>query len=265
MKQKKQIALTLILCLNLFSLNLSFAGASERNQSIEKKLVDFGGEDKVEFLQEEMKQKQDLTSDQKEKINSISSPFVKNEGQKDEKVAYYADVNGGTLFVTKEGEMVYSFIKYEQPTNNGRDADLSRLKNQMTDPKNIKDNLPKPIGGIAIKETLIDAKKIGEIKPEEEQITKMNFFLGNDEEKWRTDVKTYKTINMGEVYDGINLKLDRKGNNVEKLFFVSPGADPGKIKMKMEGADEISINPETKQLEAKTELGTIAFTSPVAY
>ena len=35
-------------------------------------------------------------------------PFIANEGQTDEKVAFYANTFGGTVFVTKDGNIVYS-------------------------------------------------------------------------------------------------------------------------------------------------------------
>jgi hypothetical protein len=35
-------------------------------------------------------------------------PFIANKGQTDEKVAFYAKTFGGAVFVTKDGEIVYS-------------------------------------------------------------------------------------------------------------------------------------------------------------
>ncbi|MCR4322455.1 MAG: hypothetical protein NUV74_19260 [Candidatus Brocadiaceae bacterium] len=38
----------------------------------------------------------------------LQMPFIANEGQTDEKVAFYANTFGGTVFVTKDGDIVYS-------------------------------------------------------------------------------------------------------------------------------------------------------------
>ena len=38
-------------------------------------------------------------------------PFIANEGQVDERVAFYAKTFGGTVFVTKNGEIVYALPK----------------------------------------------------------------------------------------------------------------------------------------------------------
>ena len=42
-------------------------------------------------------------------------------------------------------------------------------------------------------------------------------------------------VNLGDVYDGIELKLKAYGNNVEKLFCVKPGANPEQIKISLSG------------------------------
>ena len=42
------------------------------------------------------------------KTAKLQMPFIANEGQTDEKVAFYADTFGGTVFVTEDGEIVYA-------------------------------------------------------------------------------------------------------------------------------------------------------------
>ncbi len=43
-----------------------------------------------------------------QKMQTLQMPFIANEGQVDEQVAFYAKTFGGTVFVTKNGEIVYS-------------------------------------------------------------------------------------------------------------------------------------------------------------
>jgi hypothetical protein len=77
-------------------------------------------------------------------------------------------------------------------------------------------------------------------------------------------IPTYSSVSLGEVYNGIELKLKAYGNNVEKLFFVQPGSDPVSITVRLSGAGSIKAN-EAGELEAATELGVVRFTRPVAY
>jgi hypothetical protein len=71
-------------------------------------------------------------------------------------------------------------------------------------------------------------------------------------------------VSLGQIYEGIELKLKAYGSNVEKLFFVNPNADPERIRLRVDGAKGIRVNKEG-ELEAETELGAVRFTKPVAY
>ncbi len=43
-----------------------------------------------------------------QRTKKLQMPFIANEGQYDERVAFYARTFGGMVFVTKDGEIVYS-------------------------------------------------------------------------------------------------------------------------------------------------------------
>ena len=47
-------------------------------------------------------------------LKSLTVPFIENKGQVNKEVAYYAKTFGGTVFVTKKGEIVYSLPKREK-------------------------------------------------------------------------------------------------------------------------------------------------------
>src|SRR5262245_64525232 len=52
-----------------------------------------------------------------DRLGSLAVPFVANAGQSDPRVAYSASTFSGTVFVTKEGELVYAL-----PAPGHRDA-----------------------------------------------------------------------------------------------------------------------------------------------
>ena len=79
------------------------------------------------------------------------------------------------------------------------------------------------------------------------------------------NLSTFEILSLGEIYEGINLKLRAYGGSVEKIFEVNPGADPRSIVIKVEGAKELEIDKETGELIVSTELGDVRFTKPVAY
>ncbi len=174
-----------------------------------------------------------------QKLKALNMPFIENKGQTDPKVAYYAKTFGGSIFITKEGELVYSFPKVE--------------KNEGEEPK---------ITGTAV---LIERLgKVKEVKGVGESPTKVSYFIGNDPSKWQRDITTFERVSLGEVYEGIRVELKAYGSNIEKLFYVSPNADPRSIRVELEGVKEAKVK-ESGELILKTELGDIEFTKPVAY
>ena len=169
-------------------------------------------------------------------------PFIINEGQSNEKIMFYASTFGGTVFITKDGEIVYS---------------LPKTENNFITGENNKGF------GVAIKEEFVSGN-IKEITGEEKSITQVNVFKGNDPLKWRNNISTFGLVNLGEVFKGINIKLKAYGNNIEKLFFVNALANPKDIRIKMSGLKKLKIN-NSGELEGETCLGVITFTKPLAY
>ena len=270
------------------------------------------------------------------KVQTLQVPFIVNNGQVDERVIFYARTFGGTVFVTKDGEIVYSLPNgkgagreenrgrkgYERKIMSGlhgqalliraesefaanvylplfcvdnancppervlaksllatylpgmgkgtgkQDLSLSPhsypgvLPANFHPPSEIQ-NPQSPIRGVALKEHLIGGK-INEIKGGTSSVTIVSYFKGNDPSKWKSNLSTYEVVDMGEVFKGIGLRLKAYGNNVEKLFTVTPNANPEAIKLGISGATSLNVNKEG-QLLAETELGQVKFTKPVAY
>jgi len=164
-------------------------------------------------------------------LKGLPVPFIENQGQVNKQVAYYAKTFGGTVFVTKKGQLVYS--------------------------------LPAEKGGVALKEVFIGAKA-STVKGEKKAVTKVSYFLGKDKKKWVSGLSTYEYVSLGEIWKGIELKVRAYGNNVEKLFYVAPQTGVNEIKIRLEGAKKLEVAKDGR-LKAVTEKGEVYFTKPVAY
>lgn len=259
-----------------------------------------------------------------QKTKKLQIPFIANMGQADERVEFYANTFGGTVFVTKDGEIVYIITGKGEgqetrfcglrsgvrktgygPQVNGnviqpkskifdlfliscfdpipkivsQNADYTFSQSKIQNPKSEtcgeQSQTIHNIRGITLKEELVGGR-INEIKGGGKAITKINYFKGKDASRWKTNISTYEVINLGEVYKGIDLKLRAYGNNVEKLFYVKPGASPDQIKISLSGinsSNPLSLKGDTRglkvtehgELEVETELGPVKFTKPVAY
>nr|MDQ2732483.1 SBBP repeat-containing protein [Armatimonadota bacterium] len=71
---------------------------------------------------------------------------------------------------------------------------------------------------------------------------KVNYFIGNDPKKWRTDIATYGKVHYQNVYPGIDLIYYGNQQQLEYDFIVSPGADPSTIRFNVQGAQRVSLN-----------------------
>jgi len=182
-------------------------------------------------------------ADMLQKIMKLNVPFIVNEGQVDQNVTFYARTFSGAVFVTKEGNIIYSLP-------------MVRDKAKVEDKEVIK--------GVALKEELIGGR-IKSIRGEDESPTKASYLRGKDQSKWRSCIATYNVVNFGEVYPGIELKLKAYGKNVEKLFYIKPGVEPAGIKLRLSGGAKTLTLNSAGELEVVTKLGVAKFTKPVAY
>ncbi|NIP62027.1 MAG: hypothetical protein GWN01_11775, partial [Nitrosopumilaceae archaeon] len=182
------------------------------------------------------------------KFSSLQVPFIKNEGQVDD-IVYYANTFAGTVFVTKGG------LTYSIPTENLKAADM-----QFDLEKN--SGLSAPISVAVIREEFVTTKNL-QPSPHQRSKTAVNYFAGK-EENWRTNISTFDSVDLGEVFPNVDVRLKAHGNNVEKIFEVKPGGNPDYIRMAFEGINGLGVS-DTGKLLIETDLGTISMSKPVAY
>ena len=172
-------------------------------------------------------------SNLKSQVAKTHIPFIANQGQVDGRVKYYAQTFGGTVFVTDKGEIVYLM------------------------PKSGTEN------AIVLKEELLDRAHAA-VEGEAKTRTRVSYLKGKDPSRWKKNLSTYGAVSLGEVHPGIRMTLKARANNVEKLFFVQPGADAGQIRLTLTGAEALRVN-EQEELEVITGSGTVKFSKPLAF
>ena len=160
--------------------------------------------------------------------------FVENQGQTDATVAFYAPTFAGITFVTKKGQIVHSLR-----------ARRGRLPMRWTATETFVGGSPRPIG-----HEVADARA--------------SYFVGSDRSRWRSTVATYVSLSLGQVWPGVEVILRGRRNSVEKLFVLSPGVLPDRIRVRLSGTGSPRID-EKGQLVASTRLGSIVWSAPVAY
>ena len=73
---------------------------------------------------------------------------------------------------------------------------------------------------------------------------RINYFLGNDPEKWVTGAPTFRRVRLRGVYEGIDVDYYADGSRAEYDFVVAPGADPTAIALAFEGADGVRVDAQ---------------------
>ena len=91
---------------------------------------------------------------------------------------------------------------------------------------------------------MVDANPSAKIIGLEELPGKSNYFIGNDPQKWHTDIPNYAKIQYSNVYPGIDLIYYGNQRQLEYDFVVSPGANPKNILLAFEGAERLSLDDE---------------------
>lgn len=148
-------------------------------------------------------------------------------------VAYYAETPAGQVFVTREGELVYSLAPGEK----------SKRAWSLTESF---------VGGI------------GHPRGEREAATRLNYFIGSDSAEWRGGIVTYEEISLGKVWPGVSVSLRTTGASVEKLFILEPGVAASRIRVEVAGAKSLRLN-SNGALNVSTGVEDVVFTRPVAY
>ena len=179
------------------------------------------------------------------KLAGVRVPFLANEGQVDARVAYYAPTFAGTVFVTRQGEIVYALRGPSESRDDARGKRASTSTPGWSLTETLASGRPQPTAGSTAQ-------------------AQVSFFLGADPAEHRSALPTYASVDLGEVWPGVTVALHAAGRSVEKYFTVEPGASPGLIRVRVDGATALRLTPDGA-LVAETELGEVTFTAPIAY
>jgi hypothetical protein len=93
---------------------------------------------------------------------------------------------------------------------------------------------------------------------------KVNYFIGNDPSRWRTNIPTFTHVRSGQVYPGIDLVYYGNQSDLEYDFVVAPRADPSVIRLVFEGAEGVEVSA-AGELLVRTREGELRWRPPRVY
>ncbi|MFW9842622.1 MAG: SBBP repeat-containing protein [Candidatus Thorarchaeota archaeon] len=183
-------------------------------------------------------------------IEILPLAFTKNQGQWEEKVKFRADAGGATMWFTGDGAY-YQFTRMIDrpkplPGNLSSGMEMSEVETMM------------------IKASFVGANSNPVMIGEELMDCESNYFIGNDPDKWFTNVPNYLAVVYKDIYAGIDLKYYGNGLQMEYDFIVSPGADLAQIQIQYEGAKSLRVD-ESGELVVETGWGEVIERQPYVY
>jgi hypothetical protein len=202
--------------------------------------------------------------------------FVPNAGQADPAVRFQVRGLGGTLFFTP-GEVVLSLpTPAQSPGTSGRPAAPARAPDPDVGghpgPHRDTPTTP-PAPPTVVRLRFEGANPVPEVTGARRLSAIVNYLIGNDPTKWRTNLPTYASIVYRELYPGIDLRYGGAEGLLKGTYTIAPGADPSLIRWHYDGATSVRVDETTGDLlirlpdavKAGSEGHTLTERAPVAW
>src|SRR6185369_12003847 len=100
-----------------------------------------------------------------------------------------------------------------------------------------------------VRMTFDDANPMPAITGAEQLPGIVNYFIGNDPAQWRTNISTYAGVVYKDLYPGIDLRYDGHERLLKSTYTVAPGADPSLIRWRYSGAERVSVDTASGDLQ----------------
>ncbi|MBN2491212.1 MAG: SBBP repeat-containing protein, partial [Planctomycetes bacterium] len=163
-------------------------------------------------------------------LGELPPLFVENRGQTHPAVAFLVQGLGRTLFFTDAGVVV--------ALREGQRQQVLRL-------------------------VFVGARRVRPVGADR-QAAVFSWFKGAQPSGWRRSVASWGRVAYRDLWPGIDLVWTAEGERLKYGFVVAPGADPGRIVLRWEGADAVTVD-ETGALRLATPLGALVDDAPLAW
>jgi hypothetical protein len=166
-------------------------------------------------------------------LASLPLYFIGNEGQVDERVAYYVHGAKTSVYLTRTG-IVFAT---EDPSASG--------------------------AGWAVRLDFEDANPDVRIVGRERTDAVVSYFKGRPSE-WKTGLATWSAVVYEDLWPGIDLVYGSEGGRLKYTFLVEPGADPGRIRLAYRGASSVRMTAAGR-LSVATPAGSFEEEAPLSW
>lgn len=176
--------------------------------------------------------------------------FIENKGQWQNDIKFKAKIGGGNVWL-HENSFTFDFYNLE---------DYEKFTNEHTDNANNLNN--QTLRHHAYQLKFINAHSNIKMKENSSSSFYHNYFIGNDQSKWQSNVRLFEEIVYLNLYDGVDIKAVSSNGNFKYDIIVKAGADVNQIKW---GYNGISPILDQNSIILQSNAGKIIESIPEVY
>lgn len=165
------------------------------------------------------------------KFSSSAPYFIENKGQWENQILFSVRMKGLNAWILKD-KIVFDFYQSIQSSEN------SFRK------------------GHVVEMTLVNANDEALAIPQKQLSGVHNYFMGNNPNAWKSNVRLFEEVVIEEVYPGIAIRYYLDRGYLKYDFILKPGADPSLIAFQITGCNA-KVERKSNSLVLNTQLGEI--------
>ena len=185
--------------------------------------------------------------------------FVENQGQVDQRVAYYGSVGRASVYFTAQG-VTYALLGPGPASQPWAGQGVSIDGDRSQPPS---DAAEATVERWAVAMDLIWAYPASRPLGLERTETIVSYFKGPPE-AWKTGLPTYAAVGYAEPWPGIDLVYGQQDRQLKYSFLLEPGADPSQIRLEYRGTTAVRLD-EAGRLVVATPLGELQESAPYVF
>jgi hypothetical protein len=188
--------------------------------------------------------------------------FIANKGQWDRQAKFLLRSPGMDLWITDNG-VVYDINRVE-PIDNSSSSVRPHVLGATDDASIIRQQEMAKVTSTPVFITYEGASRGASAVGDGKLPHYHNYYIGNDRTRWASGVPLYSDARVRGLYNGIDALFYLDNGRPRYDLVVSPGADPAKIRMKIDGATNVSV-ASNGTLRIATSLGVVEQRELFAY
>lgn len=189
-------------------------------------------------------------------MKNQSLTFIENKGQWNPEARYLTRTNGANVWITNTS-IVYDFYRLEHCEANDALPKSSRLEEPFSyrKPHPELDTTSRRLEHV-VKMSFVGASPEARAVANNKQAGYYNYFIGNDQTAWATEVPLYGEVGIENLYQGVSARLYEENGSVRYDLIADAGADVDQIALAFEGAESARVN-QNGDLALQTSLGEV--------